>query len=265
MTSSTPGKHLASMRDAAPLVQCITNYVAMNVAANVLLAAGASPAMVHSVEEAGEFAAFAGALTINMGTVSPDWADGMKSAADSAAAAGRPWVLDPVAHMATSYRRKVVTELLDLRPTVIRGNASEILALGGGNSSARGVDAGDAVAAAEDVARQLALSRQCIVAVTGRTDFVTDGTRTAHIDGGSVWMPRVTALGCSLTCLVGAYAAVEPDAFTATTAALAHFAVAGELAERDVCGPGSFAVAFLDVLASVDGRALDEKARVRLS
>lgn len=265
MTSDTYGSRLAAMRAAAPLVQCITNYVAMNVAANVLLAAGASPAMVHAREEAGEFAAFSGALTINIGTISPDWVAGMTAAAGGALAAGRPWVLDPVAHMATAYRRRVVTELLELQPAIIRGNASEILALRGGASKARGVDSKDQVEAAEDAARKLALARKCVVAATGRTDFVTDGTRTARIAGGSDWMPRVTALGCSLTCLVGAYAAVESDPFNATVAALTHFAVSGRQAHAGADGPGSFVVAFLDALAAVNGAGLDAQAEVELS
>lgn len=250
------GTLLHEMRRQAPLVQCITNFVAMNIAANVLLSAGASPAMVHSAEESGEFAAFAGALTINMGTISPDWITGMEAAIAGASGAGRPWVLDPVAHMATAYRRGVVARLLDLRPTVVRGNASEILALGGGVSGARGVDAKDSVTAAEEAARALARSRACVVAVTGEVDFVTDGTRAVRVSGGSALMPRVTALGCALTCLVGAYAAVAEDPFDATVAALAHFGAAGKLAEQGASGPGSFAVAFLDRLASVDADAL---------
>lgn len=265
MNSRTPGKQLEAMRTAAPLVQCITNYVAMNIAANVLLAAGASPAMVHSVEEAGEFAALAGALTINIGTISPDWLPGMTAAAASAAVAGRPWILDPVAHMATSYRGRVVAELLAFKPAIIRGNASEILALGGGGTRARGVDATDDVAAAELAAMELANAHGAVVAVTGSTDFVTDGRRTARIAGGSALMPRVTALGCALTCLVGAYAAVETDGFDAAVAALAHFAVAGRNAEAGASGPGSFAVAFLDALATVDGEMLDAQAEVRRS
>ncbi|MBW8284215.1 MAG: hydroxyethylthiazole kinase, partial [Rhizobium sp.] len=130
--TETPGTLLTEMRAAAPLVQCITNYVAMNVAANVLLAAGASPAMVHAQEEAGEFAGFAGALTVNIGTLSPAWIAGMKAAIGGATGGRRPWVLDPVAHFATEFRRKATAELLALGPTIVRGNASEIIALAGG-------------------------------------------------------------------------------------------------------------------------------------
>ncbi|MVX47014.1 hydroxyethylthiazole kinase, partial [Rhodobacter sphaeroides] len=142
------GTYLDTMRREAPLVQCITNFVAMNVVANVLLAAGASPAMVHDAEESGEFAAIAQALTINMGTPSPRWVEGMEAAARGAAAAGRPWVLDPVAVGATAFRRGLGARLLALKPTVIRGNASEILALAGAETRGKGADSADPVAAA---------------------------------------------------------------------------------------------------------------------
>jgi hydroxyethylthiazole kinase len=260
---SSFGGLLAEMRGASPLVQCITNYVAMNVAANVLLAAGASPAMVHAEREAGEFAALAGALTVNIGTLSSDWVAGMRRAADGANQAGKPWVLDPVAHFATAYRRDTVAGLLALRPAIIRGNASEIIALAGGTSAGQGVDSGDTVASAEASALALARETSAVVAVTGAADFVTDGKRAVRIEGGSPLMPRVTALGCSLTCLVGAFAAIRPaDPFAASVAALAVFAVAGERAGRLSDGPGSFGWRFLDALAALDPASLDREARI---
>lgn len=262
---TTPGTAMATMRDARPLVQCITNFVAMNVAANAMLAAGASPAMVHAKEESGEFARIAAAVTINIGTLSSGWVEGMKRAAEGANAAGRPWVLDPVAHYASPWRSAANAELMALKPTIIRGNASEILALAGGTSAARGADAGDAVAAAETGARTLALRQKAVVAVTGEVDFVTDGTRALRIHGGSPLMPQVTALGCALTCLVGAYAAAVPDAFEATVAALAHYAVAGEIAAEKAEGPGSFGWRFLDALAALTPQDLDAQARIEIA
>lgn len=251
------------MREATPLVQCITNYVAMNFAANALLAAGASPAMVHAPEESGEFATNVGALTVNIGTLSPDWIKGMTVAAQSAHQAAVPWVLDPVAHFATAFRRQTVADLLALRPTVIRGNASEIIALGGASSAGKGVDSGDTVEQAEESARAVAKAHGAIVAVTGATDFVTDGTRAVRIAGGSPWMPRVTTMGCALTGLVGAFTAVAPDApFDATVAALTTFAVAGTHAAEDADGPGSFAVNFIDALYALDADALKTGARI---
>ncbi len=259
----TAGKLLGAMRADPPLVQCITNFVAMNIAANVMLAAGASPAMVHAEEEAGEFAAISGALTINIGTLSSGWLAGMLKAAQSANAAGKPWVLDPVAHHATAFRRNAVARLIELRPTIVRGNASEIIALAGGAGRGQGVDSRDAVEQAEDSARQLAERHGCVVAVTGVTDFVTDGRQARRVAGGSPLMPQVTALGCSLTCLVGAFAATAPDAaLDATVAALAVFAVAGEQAATAANGPGSFSWRFLDALAGLDKQVLDREARI---
>lgn len=260
---TTPSILFTRVREISPLVQCITNYVAMNVAANVLLAVGASPAMVHAAEEAGEFAAIAGALTVNIGTLSPHWIAGMKLAAKSAAGAGKPWVLDPVAHFATALRRQTVADLLALRPTIIRGNASEIIALGGGQSAGQGVDSRDPVELAEEAARRLAETQGAVVAVTGPIDFVTDGERSVRISGGSPLMPKVTALGCSLTGLVGPFAAVAPgEPFDATIAALAVFATAGVAAERGSDGPGSFAVRFLDALHHLDADALEAEGRI---
>ncbi len=263
--SQTATDLFEGMRATNPLVQCITNYVAMNYAANVLLAAGASPAMVHTPEESGEFAAIAGDLTVNIGTLSPNWVEGMIAAAKSANAAGKPWVLDPVAHFATGYRRDAVAALLKFKPTVIRGNASEIIALGGGQSAGQGVDSGDPVEQAEEAARGLAIAQGAIVAVTGEVDFVTDGKRSVRIAGGSDLMPKVTATGCSLTALVGAYLAVAPDqAFEATVAALGNFAVAGEIAAKTANGPASFMTAFIDGLHRLDATTYAKNLRINV-
>jgi hydroxyethylthiazole kinase len=153
--------------------------------------------------------------------------------------------------------------LLELQPTIIRGNASEIIALAGGASRGQGVDSRDPVELAEEAAVLLAQKHRSIVAVTGATDFVTDGNEARRIEGGSPLMPQVTALGCSLTCLVGAFAATRPDQpFAATVAALATFAVAGERAGHEADGPGSFSWRFLDALAGLDEKAIDSEARV---
>ena len=256
-----PSRHLMAMRAAAPLVQNITNYVAMNVMANVMLAAGASPAMVHARGEVAEFAGLAAALSINIGTLDDEWADCMAQAAEAAAAAGKPWVLDPVAVGATTLRRTVGARLLALRPDVIRGNASEILALSGAEARGRGADAADPVEAAEAAARELAARTGAVVAVTGAVDFVTDGTRDARVSNGDPLMTRVTALGCALTGVVAAFtAAGEP--FDATLAALAYYGAAGEVAARAAAGPGGFQVAFLDALHAMTGEELDALARI---
>ncbi|WP_346894178.1 hydroxyethylthiazole kinase [uncultured Roseibium sp.] len=261
--SQTPGTLLAALRAEPPLVQCITNYVAMNIAANVLLAAGASPAMVSDAEEAGEFARIAGALTVNIGTLSGPFVEGMHAAIEGAKQAGRPWVFDPVACRATTLRRRVSAELVARHPTIIRGNASEILSLAGEVSQGQGVDGRDDVAVSEDAARRLARQSGAVVAVTGPEDYVTDGTRSAHIGGGSPWMPLNTALGCALTGLCGAYAAVAEDGFDAAVGALTHYAVAGTRAHEGAAGPGSFAPRFLDALHAIAPEELDLEHRLR--
>ncbi|MGO2132000.1 MAG: hydroxyethylthiazole kinase [Halomonas sp.] len=267
---------LSRVRANTPLIHNITNHVAMNIMANVLLAIGASPAMAHAREEAAEFAAMADALTINIGTLSPHWVDAMEDAARAALAAGTPWVLDPVAVGATAYRREVGARLLALSPSVIRGNASEILALADLSdqanqlSSGRGVDSTAASHSAQDAAILLARHSGAVVAVTGEVDLVTDGRQIAQIEGGHALMPRVTALGCSLTGVVGAWVAETDtgstrDIFLATTAALASYAVAGELAAQTTKGPGSFSVAFLDKLYALDGDTLTQHARLEIT
>ena len=264
MPRLSPPDALVTMRADAPLTQCITNYVAMQIAANTLLAAGAAPAMIHAAEESCAFARVARAVTINIGTLSPAWVDGMVAAIDAAHDAGVPWVFDPVAHYASPYRAAVARDLLQRRPTILRGNASEILALAGGDTVARGVDAADPVTAARVAAVALARTFGSVVAVTGAEDLVTDGTQVAMIRGGSAWMPRVTALGCSLTCLMGAFAAVTAP-LHAAVAACALFAVAGERAHEAAEGPGSFSWRFLDALPAVEPHDLREAERVSWS
>jgi len=266
LSPSTLAMLLASMRREVPLVQCITNYVAMDLAANILLAAGASPAMIHTKEEAAEFVTVAAALTINIGTLSPPWIEGMYAAAKAAHHLNKPWVLDPVAHFISPLRREVVAKLLSLQPSVMRGNASEIIALAGDDGHGHGVDSTVHVAAAEEGAKMLARKHKTIIAVTGEFDFVTDGTRALRISGGSPLMKQVTALGCSLTALIGAFAAISPDdALTATGAALTLFAVAGEHAARQASGPGSFRWYFLDAVATIQPDMLEREARIIVS
>ncbi len=258
-----PAEALARMRAAAPLVHCITNYVAMDFAANLLLAAGAAPAMIHAREEAAEFARTASALTVNIGTLSPDWVEAMAEAAGAAREAGRPWVFDPVAAGATAYRREVSARLMALGPTVVRGNASEVLALAGATGTGKGVEAADPVAKAEAAARELARAHGTVVAVTGPEDYVTDGARALRIAGGDPMLARVTAAGCALTALVGAYLGAGLRPVEGTVGALAAYAAAGAAAAEGAPGPGSFRVAFLDAIAGLDAEGLAARAAVR--
>ncbi|HEX8393535.1 MAG TPA: hydroxyethylthiazole kinase [Longimicrobium sp.] len=252
---------LRRLREQAPLVHCITNYVAMDVAANALLAIGASPAMVHAREEAADFAAISAALTINIGTLSPPWVEGMELAIASAAARGTPWVLDPVGAGATPYRTGVAGDLARRRPTVIRGNASEIMTLAGEVGGTKGVDSTRTPEEAREAASQLARSLGCVVAVTGAVDHVTDGVRTLAIHHGDPMMTRVTALGCALTGVTGAFLAVESNPLHATAYALAFFGLAGEMAASGSIGPGTLRVRLLDALHILDTQT-DKELRI---
>lgn len=248
---------LQRLRERVPLVQSITNYVSMDVTANALLAIGAAPAMVHAAEEVEEFVGIAHALVINIGTLSPPWVEAMRLAADRAAELGKPWVLDPVGAGATRYRTGTARELAERRPTIIRGNASEILAVAGAANATRGVDSAHASSDAVESARALARQLGCVVAVTGAVDYVTDGARTLSVANGHPLMTRVTALGCSATAIVAAFAAVHADPLVATAAALAALGVAGEIAARDSTGPGTFRWKLLDALYLLDEGAME--------
>jgi len=246
------------VRENAPLVHCLTNLVVTNFTANVLLAIGAAPAMVVAREEAGEFAAMANALSVNLGTLDVPQTRAIRAAVDAANTAGKPWVLDPVAVGPLAFRTEFAFELLDAKPAVIRGNASEIISLSGGTASARGVDSTAATDAALDAAQILALRTRATVAVTGATDYITDGRRTIALSNGSPLMTRVTGVGCALSATVAAFVGVASgpeEHWMATVAAVAYSTIAGELAARDAALPGSFAVAYLDRLASLDAGA----------
>lgn len=273
-SSATPGSSgtdllgpsiaaLDRVRAEGPLVHCLTNDVVVNFTANALLAVGAAPAMVDIPEESGIFAGVAGGLLVNLGTPHAEQRAAIEAAVAAAGEAGTPWVLDPVAIGVLPVRTELARRLRDAGPTVVRGNASEVLALAEAGSGGRGVDALDEVDAAAEVASDLARSTGAVVAVSGPVDLVTDGTRTARVANGDVLLTKVTGGGCALGAVMAAFAAVEDDAFAATVAAVTTYTVAAELAAEQAAGPGSFAVAFLDALATVSGD--DLRARARLS
>lgn len=260
----------ARLRAESPLVVNITNYVAMNFAANVLLAAGASPVMAHAPEEMDEMLAFAGALTINFGTLDVPWVKAMTHAGIAAQRASKPVVFDPVGAGATTFRTGTAKGFLDSFPVaVIRANSSEIRALDAfpeAPAATRGVDATDPVDAALPAAATLARKYRTVVAVSGAVDAVTDGTTLVRIQGGSPLMPRITATGCALTALTGACCALAPsDPLLAAATAMVIFKAAAEDAAQTARGPGSMAVAFLDALHALDPASLAAPGRIVVS
>jgi hydroxyethylthiazole kinase len=249
---------LQAVRERAPLVHSITNFVAMNFNANVLLAVGASPVMAHAHEEVRDMAGIAQALVLNIGTLEPAWIRAMQMALDTARSRGIPVVLDPVGAGATPYRNAALAELIQTgAPSIMRGNGSEIMSVAGLTASTRGVDSAASSDQAVDAAKALALRLGAVVCVSGADDHVVDATgRRATLSNGHPWMTRVTGVGCSATALVGAFAAVQPDAWRATTAAMACLGVVGEIAvERTQAagaGVGRLQIELLDGLQLLD-------------
>lgn len=257
---------LGVLREAPPLTHCITNAVVTGFTANVLLAVGAAPAMVDIVGEAGMFAGVASGLLVNLGTPNPEQRAASLEAAARAAASGTPWVLDPVAIGALPVRTALAQELVALRPTAIRGNASEILALAGLSAGGRGVDATDTTDAAADAAVALSTRFGSIVAVSGPVDLITDGERVLRLANGHELLTRVTGGGCALgavmAAFLGAARTTGADALTAVASASLVYTIAAERAAAASAGPGSFAVALLDALAAVHPADLAGAARV---
>ena len=253
---------LTALRERPPLVQCLTNTVAAGWTANVLLAVGAAPAMVDNPREARDFAAIAGGVLVNLGTPYDDTARAMHLAVAGANRSGTPWVLDPVAAGALWWRTSVAHQLLrEARPTIIRGNASEILAMAGGEGG-RGVESVDSPEAALAVAKDLAAQQESVIAVSGPTDHITDGIHVVRLSNGHPWLTRVTGVGCALGALMAAFAAVVPDAMVAAAAATATLTVAADSAAKETRGPGSFAVTLLDELALLQPADLAERVRI---
>lgn len=256
-------QNLSDLRKQKPLVHNITNFVVMNVTANALLSMGASPVMAHAPNEVEEMVSFAGALVLNIGTLTDAWVSAMATAAKKAAENSTPIILDPVGSGATALRTQSAKKLIDTAGlTVIRGNASEILSLRDSNSKTKGVDSIHSVDEAEDTARILAVELKTTLAITGPVDLVTDGERVLRVANGDPLMAYVTGTGCMATATIGAFLAVDRDPVTATATALAFFGLAGEVAARKAQAPGSFMVALLDALYTLTPKDLAQGCRI---
>lgn len=250
-----PGTHAAAcftqFKRQPPLIHCLTNEVVQELTANVLLALGASPAMVVEPQEAAQFSRLADALLINIGTLNHARGESMLAAIEAANRAGKPWLLDPVAVGGLEYRTAFARHLLTLRPAAIRGNASEVMALSGQQAQGRGVDSLDDSLAALPAARELARSCGAVVAVTGETDYLTDGERDWAVTGGDVLMTRVVGTGCALSAVAAAFCSLPGDRLINVATACRVMALCGEAATARCSGPGSFTAAFLDALCQL--------------
>ena len=268
-----------AVRSTTPLAQSFTNFVTINLVANAQLAAGGTAAMSYLPDDVLDIAAICGATYINVGTLLPFYKDALADIARGLHEQGKPWVLDPVAAGLGATRTAILESFRDVPPTIVRGNASEIIVLdrmwGLADADAAdvdettrpaGVESADevesAMPAARRIARHLAAHSndgQGAVAVSGAVDFVTDGTHDYRLPGGSALMTKITGAGCSLGGVVGTYLAVA-DPLTAAMAASLHFNRAGEIAEAAAHGPGSFQTEFLDALWNVTAEQIAESA-----
>ncbi|WP_282828296.1 hydroxyethylthiazole kinase [Gulosibacter sediminis] len=264
-TPDTVAELLGRVRASAPLVHNITNTVVTGFTANALLALGAAPAMVDIVGEAGLFARVAGGLLVNLGTPTPEQRGAIAEAVAGAREAGTPWVLDPVAIGALPIRTQLAAELVAQRPTAVRGNPSEVLALAGAGSGGRGVESADSAASARDAAVALARRYGTVVAVSGEEDLVTDGSSVVWVSGGDALLTKVTGGGCALGAIVAAFLAVrvELSVLAAVGAAQVSYGGAAERAAARAAGPGSFAVELLDALAHITPAEVAAGTRLR--
>jgi hydroxyethylthiazole kinase len=258
-----PGESLRRLRETRPLVHQITNYVVMNETANATLAIGALPVMAHAPEEVEEMVGLAGALVLNIGTLSSSWVDAMLIAGRAANARGVPVVLDPVGVGATRYRTDTARRILDeVDVAVLRGNAGEVATLAGVDAEVRGVESIGAAGSAADVALTAAAALGVVASVTGSVDHVSNGVRVVAIENGHPLLGSITGTGCMSSAITGAFLAVRADdPLEAAAEALAAFGVAGENAAPGATGPGSFHVNLYDALAALDPDVLDERAR----
>ena len=255
---------LSRVREKQPLVHNITNFVVMNSTANALLACGASPVMAHAIEEVEQMVSIAGALVLNIGTLTPPWVESMVVAAKRARSLGVPAVLDPVGCGATELRTNSSRRIIDeAGVSVVRGNASEVLSLTDYAGQTKGVDSAHSVDEASKAGQDLALAIATPVAITGAVDLITDGKRTLRVANGHDLMTKVTGTGCLATAIIGAFLAVEPDSLEATAAALAYVGLAGERAAAISSGPGSLQVNLLDALYNISPADLASGAKIR--
>lgn len=248
---------LDQIRTSKPLILSITNIVVTNITANMLLALGASPAMAVSGDEIEELASLSSALVLNMGTPSVSQIKTMNLAATRARELEVPVVLDPVGAGASRMRTRAPLDLLDKGlVSILRGNASEIMALGGEAGKPRGVDSLHGSDQAVEAAAGLSNKYGCVVCVSGEQDFIVSGNQVGKVLNGHPMMTLVTGMGCSSTCLVAAFSAVEKDYFKASLMGMGIMGICGEEAAGQVRGPGSLESAFLDMLYNLDSQSL---------
>jgi len=260
---------LKKIKEQKPLVHHITNWVTIYDCANIVRAIGALPVMAHAKEESADMAKIAGALVLNIGTLTNELIESMKIAGKSANEKGIPIVLDAVGVGATKLRDDKAFELLnELKINIIKGNASEIAKLAGEQVQTKGVESTKVEANLIEVAKKLATERKATVVITGAEDIVTDGSDVYLCNNGHDMMGSIVGTGCMVASVIGAFAAIEKDQAKAAASALTCFGIAGELASRNSIGPGSYKQSFYDEIYNLneadihDMEKLEKKATI---
>lgn len=265
---------LTAVRGTKPLVQCITNFVTVNDCANIILAAGGSPTMASHPLEVEEAVCGVQALVCNMGAI--DKVDSMILAGKAANRLGIPVILDPVGAGGTQLRREAVKRLLDeVHFAVIRGNASEIRYLAGGQSTGSGVDVSDVdeiternLESAVSMAAELAERLGSVIAVSGKIDVISDGKESCVLNNGCATMARITGSGCMLTALIGAFCGGNRNYFSAACSAVTAMGICGEIAEekriRNGTGNATFRTDLIDAVFNLTEEQLEEGVRYEI-
>ena len=232
---------LKKVREDAPLIHHLTNWVTIYDCANIVKVFGASPVMAHAKEEVGDMSAIASALVLNIGTLTPEFIESMKIAAKSANSKNIPVVLDVCGAGATKLRDDKCFELLnETRIDIIKGNASEVARIAGETIQTKGVDSTDVGKDLVEIARKLADERNCTVVITGEIDFIADKSKALKVENGHEMMSNVVGTGCMATSVIGTFAAVESDLVSASAAGLACYEIAAQMAAVDSNGPATF-------------------------
>jgi hydroxyethylthiazole kinase len=248
-----------------PLIHNITNMVAMNDSANIILAVGGLPVMAHAQEEVGEMVKAAGALVLNIGTLTPEQIESMIIAGKVANSLKIPVILDPVGAGATNLRTESALRLQEkIKINIVRGNFAEISILAGLKGNIKGVESIGTEKNSVEIACSLARKYNQVAIITGKQDVVTDGKTVIEIDNGSPMLGTITATGCMVTSLIATFAAVDEDYLLASTGALVCFGLAGERAAVKAQGPGSFKVNLFDEIYNLNEKIIGEGLKVNI-
>ena len=265
------GKLLDEVRNKKPLVHNITNYVTVNDCANILIAIGASPIMADDIKEAADITKISSALVINIGTLNERTIESMITSGKKANELDIPVVFDPVGAGASEFRNETTKRILEeVKINVLRGNMSEIKFISGLEASTKGVDASDSDINIGNndginVAKNLAENLNCVVAITGATDIISDGKRVAILENGTKMLANVTGTGCMTTALVGAFCGAGLDYFTGAISGIMSMGIAGEIAfeKAGQLGTGSFHIAIIDAISNLNSDMIGKMAKVQ--